>query len=174
MALLQLPSLHSWAEWNRLAMSNGQWWRIVTGNFTHTNLYHLAMNLSGLWLIHYIFRQHIQARTLFLVILLLSCAVGGLLLLSSLQLYVGLSGVLHGVFGFYALLEYQNGRKSSLLLVVGLVIKIIWEQILGSPTGSESFIEAPVATQAHLFGALSGLFFAWLYYIKNRADKLKR
>ncbi|WP_225874251.1 MULTISPECIES: rhombosortase [Vibrio] len=160
MALFQLPTLHNWMLWDSHLIAGGQVWRIVTGNFTHTNLYHLGMNMAGLWLISYIFRAEFTIRTYTAVLLLLCLSVGSLLLLTSIQVYVGLSGVLHGLFGFYAIKEWRQGRKASLLLAIGLAVKITWEQCFGSPTGSEALIGAGVAINAHLFGSLTGLILA--------------
>jgi membrane associated rhomboid family serine protease len=36
--MLQIPALQTVAEWNAALIRQGQWWRILTGNFTHTNL----------------------------------------------------------------------------------------------------------------------------------------
>lgn len=166
--LLQIPVLQMIAQWDRSAIIDGQWWRIVTGNLTHTNLFHLGMNLFGLWFICFIFRAQLYWQSLLLLIIGLSFSVGGLLLLTSMQVYVGLSGVLHGLFAFYAIQEYRLGRKSSAYLVAGLVLKIIWEQCFGSPTGSESLIQAKVAINAHLFGAVAGSLIATM--IRPRRD----
>lgn len=160
MGLSQLPSLQGWMQWDHNAIMTGQWWRIVTGNLTHTNLYHLSMNLLGLWIISFIFRAHIEARQFLLVFIGLCLSVGSLLLFTSMQIYVGLSGVLHGLFAFYALVEYRLGRKSNALLLIGLTAKILWEQWFGSATGSEALIGAKVAIDAHLFGAISGVVLA--------------
>jgi len=43
--------------------------------------------------------------------------------------YVGLSGTLHGLFAFYALKEALGGRKSSWLLVIGVMLKVASEQL---------------------------------------------
>nr|WP_244943733.1 rhombosortase [Vibrio algivorus] len=147
-------------QWNHNAIMTGQWWRIVTGNLTHTNLYHLAMNVAGLWVISFIFRANLEARQFLLVFTGLCLSVGSLLLFTSMQIYVGLSGVLHGLFAFYALVEYRLGRKSNALLLTGLTAKILWEQWFGSATGSEALIGAKVAIDAHLFGAISGAVLA--------------
>lgn len=158
--LSQLPSLQERMQWDHNAIMMGQWWRIMTGNLTHTNLYHLSMNVLGLWIISFIFRDHIKARQFLLVFIGLCFSVGGLLLLTSMQIYVGLSGVLHGLFAFYALVEYRLGRKSNALLLIGLTAKILWEQWFGSATGSEALIGTKVAIDAHIFGAISGAVIA--------------
>ncbi|WP_241796549.1 rhombosortase [Vibrio rumoiensis] len=164
MIAFQIPILNEWMLWDHSAILTGQVWRIVTGNFTHTNLYHLGMNLIGLWLICYIFKPELRVKSFSLIVACLSFSVGTLLLITSMQIYVGLSGVLHGLFACYALTEYRKGNKNSLWLVLGLIIKIAWEQAFGSPTGSEALIGASVAINAHLFGCLTGFTLSFILF----------
>lgn len=173
MGLLQLPSLHEWAQWDHNAIIAGQYWKILTGNLTHTNLYHLGMNVFGLWIICFIFRAQLHPRPFLLILSGLCVAVGSLLLLTSMQLYVGLSGVLHGLFGFYAMQEYHSGRKSSFYLVIGLALKIVWEQSFGSPTGTEALIHAKVAIDAHLIGAISGIISSVIFQTYQKIETKK-
>ncbi|KUI99897.1 membrane protein [Vibrio sp. MEBiC08052] len=150
--------------WDKQAITQGQWWRIVTGNFTHTNTTHLAMNLIALWLITLIFRPSVRA--LWQQLLLLSLLIGIGLFWSDLDFYVGLSGTLHGLFASFALSEALQGRKSSWLLVVGVCGKVIWEQCFGASEATQALIEAPVAIQAHLLGLAGGLLFGFSTRIK--------
>lgn len=157
---LQFEPMTSFAEWHRQAISQGQWWRIVSGNFTHTNIAHLAMNLAGLWVISFIFKP--SAKSLLLALSVVSICVGILNLFSDMTSYVGLSGVLHGLFAYFALLEVLHGRKSSGLLVLGVIAKVSWEITMGAPQSTSELIQARVAVEAHLFGLISGLLLAWL------------
>ncbi len=150
----------SMSEWRAYNIRHGEWWRIVTGNLTHTNFTHLSMNLAGLWVISFIFRPN--TRNFLIVFLLLCTFVGALNLFTNLSIYVGLSGVLHGLFGFWALREVFEGRRSSMLLVAGLAAKIIWEQLYGPSTSTAALISARVAVDAHMVGAIGGLSMALL------------
>ncbi|PJC85385.1 rhombosortase [Vibrio sp. HA2012] len=152
--LLQLPELQSLAEWNKELIKQGQWWRILTGNYTHTNLPHMGMNLLALWLMGNLFRPAV--KNLLSVLSLISAIVGITLLLSSMQIYLGLSGILHGIFAYYALKEALSGRQSSWLLVAGISIKIGWEQWYGASADTASLIGARVAIEAHLIGGITG------------------
>lgn len=91
---------------------------------------------------------------------MISIAVGLLNFLSSMHSYVGLSGVLHGLFASFALNEALNGRKSSWLLVVAVLIKVVWESIIGGSDTTSEWIQARIAVESHLYGALSGLILA--------------
>ncbi|MCG9638511.1 rhombosortase [Vibrio sp. Isolate34] len=152
--LFQLEPVQAWVVWDSNAIADGQWWRILTGNFSHTNYPHLVMNLAGLWIISYLFQP--SKTQLVVALLVISLVTGLALLLTSIQIYVGLSGALHGLFGLFALREALNGRKSSWLLVLGLVAKVAWEQLIGPSSTTGELINARVAIEAHLAGALTG------------------
>ncbi|EFP97349.1 rhombosortase [Vibrio caribbeanicus] len=154
----QFEPLSSVTNWQRDLIQDGQWWRILTGNFTHTNFTHLFMNVVGLWIITSIFRP--SPLLLLLNVIVISIAVGLLNFLSSMYSYVGLSGVLHGLFASFALNEALNGRKSSWLLVVAVLIKVAWESIMGGSDTTSEWIQARIAVESHLYGALSGLILA--------------
>ncbi|PFG45924.1 rhomboid family GlyGly-CTERM serine protease [Vibrio sp. ES.051] len=158
--ILQFEPMASLTEWHAYNIRHGEWWRIVTGNLTHTNFAHLAMNLAGLWVISFIFRP--STRNFLIVFSLICTLVGTMNLFTNMSVYVGLSGVLHGLFGFWALREVFESRRSSALLVAGLIAKIIWEQLYGPSASTVEMIGARVAIEAHLFGAVGGLGMALL------------
>ena len=159
---LQFEPFASLSAWRYDLIPTGQWLRILTGNFSHTNFPHLAMNLGGLWIIAFIFRPRPQE---FLILtLLISIGVGAGMLLSDVQSYVGLSGTLHGLFAYYALKEALQGRNSSWLLLFGVMGKVVWELTIGPSHSSMEMIEANVAVEAHLCGVVSGIVYALVFY----------
>ncbi|MFA0036927.1 rhombosortase [Vibrio sp. 10N.261.52.A1] len=164
--IFQLEPVQAWVVWDKSAIVDGQWWRILTGNFSHTNYSHLLMNLAGLWIISYLFQP--TRKQLISALVLISLVTGLALLLSSIQIYVGLSGTLHGLFGLFALREALSGRKSSWLLVLGLVAKIAWEQLIGPSSTTGELINARVAIEAHLAGALAGGSMAIVSFFMSR------
>ncbi|GLT17941.1 hypothetical protein GCM10007938_17190 [Vibrio zhanjiangensis] len=166
---VQLEPLASLAYWQHQLIEQGQWWRILTGNFTHTNWIHFVMNIVGLWIITYLFKP--SPNSLLFVLLLVSLSVGLLNLTTTMGSYVGLSGALHGIFAYYALSEALCGRKSSWLLVVGVVVKTGWEMTMGASQSTSELINAAVAVESHFFGVLTGLILA---LIANKAQLLTR
>ena len=124
------------------------------------------MNLAGLWIISCLFQPTRKQLTSALAVI--SLVTGLALLLSSIQIYVGLSGTLHGLFGLFALRETLNGRKSSWLLVLGLVAKIAWEQLVGPASTTGELINARVAIEAHLAGALAGGSMAIISFLMSK------
>lgn len=151
----QLPFVQSWLVWNHKQIIAGEWWRLVTGNFTHTNFAHLAMNLSALWLASIIFVP--KTKTLLLLLFMSSLLIGLSLLFSSIHTYLGLSGVLHALFAYYGLKECLERRKSGLLLMLGLLLKLASEQYSGASASIAQLINARVAIEAHLIGAVVGI-----------------
>lgn len=165
--ILQYPQFHSISFWDLNLIQQGEWWRILTGNFTHTNWPHLAMNIAALAVMVYLFTP--TAKNLSLLLILLSICVGLSLMLSNLGSYAGLSGVLHGIFAYYALTEALEGRRSSWLLVIGVIAKIGYEQLFGAASSTAELINARVAIEAHLSGGLSGILTAVaLFMYKKR------
>ena len=153
-------------------INTGQWWRIISGNFVHSNYPHLFMNLAGLWILGFLFIDSLPLKTFFTSILLLSLSVGfGLYFFDlNLQKYYGFSGVLYGLFlvgASTAILkkDYLTG------IAVGIVViaKIIWDLINGGSTSSADLIGIPVAVHAHLYGALGAIFISSTLYVLNRS-----
>jgi rhomboid family GlyGly-CTERM serine protease len=78
--------------------------------------------------------------------------------------YAGLSGALHGIFSWGACMDIKEKMKSGWLLLIGLAIKVGYEQVDGSSQQVANLINAKVAVDAHLFGALSGIIIFLLMY----------
>lgn len=176
LAMTQLPDIQSWLAWDRQAIQAGEVWRILTGNLTHTNWPHMIMNTLALAVISFIFRAHIHVKSYTWLILGLSAVVGIAILASDIRWYAGLSGVLHGLFAWGAVRDIQTRQKGGWLLLLGLGLKVGWEQIAGGSASSEALIGARVATEAHLAGALAGGVIAlgyiiWKHHIQ-RSDSI--
>ena len=124
------------------------------------------MNLAGLWIISYLFQP--SKKQLVAALLVISLATGVALLFSRIQIYVGLSGTLHGLFGLFALKEALNDRKSSWLLVLGLIAKIVWELLIGPSSTTGELINARVAIEAHLAGSIAGGFMAVIFLLADK------
>lgn len=158
--IAQLPSLQPLLVWDRQAIINGELWRILTGNITHTNWVHLAMNAAAFVIISFIFRIHYHAKGYSLLIFIISVVIGLCLFATSITWYAGFSGVLHGIFAWGCIRDIQSKTKGGWLLFVVLMIKIGWEQYFGGSISSEELIGVRVATEAHLIGAITGIISA--------------
>jgi len=98
--LLIGQSLQGDVFFNRVAIDQGQWWKALSGNYTHSNIPHLLLNLSGVWLLGILFIDNLSALLFTLSIFFLTLIVGFGLYFYNPELsgYYGFSGVLYGLF----------------------------------------------------------------------------
>lgn len=160
-------TLSEYFVYQRHLISQGELWRLFTGHIFHTNGYHLLLNLAALimlWALHGRFYS-IKNYSLLLLTSAFTCSVGLYYFNAALIQYVGLSGVLHGVFVWGALVDIYNKDKTGYLLFLGVWLKIAHEQIYGASADVSQIIEASVAVDAHLWGAIGGLLFSIIMFI---------
>jgi rhomboid family GlyGly-CTERM serine protease len=165
--------LTPWLEFDRSAIYQGQWWRILTGHFLHTNSWHLVMNLGGLALILLLHGMYYRPAQLWLHLLLGSTLIGLAVLFWSPQItiYVGLSGWLHALLVTGCCIDIQRHWSSGWLILAAVFGKVIWEQWQGASQDVVTLIEAEVATDAHLYGAVVGLLlYAALLFVRRFAQ----
>ena len=149
-------------RFDRAGIDAGEWWRLLTGHFVHLGWAHSALNLAGVVLAGALFASTRRTAEWAAV------AVGSLAAISTwlylarpdLDWYVGYSGVLHGVFVAGALAWLVAGELEGWLLAAFLVAKLYWEQRYGALPLSVTAAGGPVVIDAHLAGALGGLFVA--------------
>jgi len=156
--------------YNRTEIGQGQIWRLFTGHLFHTNGAHLLLNLSAitlLWALH----GQFYTKSNYLSLLLLSAlatSVGLYFFSPELHRYVGLSGVLHGVFVWGAVMDIRHKDKTGYLLFIGVWLKVAYEQLYGASGDIAKLIGANVAIDAHLWGAVGGLIYSIIYLLKQR------
>ena len=168
MALAQLPAIQPLLVWQRPFIADGELWRLVSGNLTHTNWPHMIMNSLGLAIITFIFRRYLTSQRLSLLILSIAGFIGITLLMSPMVWYAGLSGVLHGLFAWGAIQDIKAKDKLGWVLLIAVIAKVLWEQVSGGSASSAELIGARVAVEAHLAGVLGGLLFAAAELIKKK------
>ena len=161
---LQAAGWRDALEYRRSALLQGQLWRLVTGSFVHLGWVHLLRDLLGLFLIWGLFAPALEVRAWLGLILTSSVAVGvGLLAFDpSVAWYVGISGVLFGMFCAGALLEFPHRPVFSAALLVGMLAVIGWTLHAGALPGETRELGGKVVPQAHLYGAAGGAIFVLL------------
>jgi rhomboid family GlyGly-CTERM serine protease len=162
--------------YRRSAISQGEMWRLFSGHLFHTNIFHLLLNLSAvvlLWALHGQFYS-IKNYTLLLLTSMSITSIGIYFYAPDLEQYVGLSGALHGVFIFGAICDIQTKDKTGYLLFAGVVLKILHEQVYGASSDVVNLIEANVAIDAHLWGAIGGVLFSLCYFLNAKKKKLTK
>tara|TARA_R110002167_G_scaffold73942_20_gene207298 strand:- start:3637 stop:4248 length:612 start_codon:yes stop_codon:yes gene_type:complete len=164
------PQASHYLAFDRMQIEQFQWWRLLTANLLHTNANHLLLNLIAVALLWALHGQYFRLGqyTLMFFILCISTTLLIYGFAKQLQWYVGLSGVLHGVFLIGAYFDIKQGMKTGWLLLVGVLIKVGHEQIFGASQDIADLINATVAIDAHLFGTISGLMIIVILYGKLR------
>ena len=165
--LLQGMGLADGFRFDRMLIAQGNYWLLLSAHFVHLNWSHLWLNLAGLVLVMVFFGRYcaVNVRLAVIFVSALSVALGLLWFNDNIHWYVGLSGILHGLFVVGVWHEYRHYAKSGVVLILLLVAKLIWEQVSGALPGSESMTGGHVVVDAHLYGALGGLFFLLLHQV---------
>ncbi len=169
-------------QFDIVLQESGQWWRLITANLVHTNLYHWLLNSSGLLLIWWIFHGQLKPLSWLLLLLILAPAHLALLywIAPDLKIYVGLSGLLHGWLAAAAIFDARGHFWVGYILIIGLIGKVAWEFFYGASAQVSQLIEARVATEAHLSGLIIGIILGLLWpgvicvHCKNQDAKLEK
>ena len=162
-------------EFNRIAIEQGQWWRIFTAHFVHLNHWHLALNMSGLVLFFYFFYDVMPLRNwlLSLVLGVTGTGVAMFALNPEMNIYVGFSGVLHGIFLVGLIVSFRQTPKLNGLIIFLVFCRLAWEQMPGYDVNyMRDYINGSVFVDAHLYGAVFGLLSATLLMLWNRQLKV--
>lgn len=160
---------------HRQLIQQGEWWRIISGNFVHSNIPHLLLNLSGLWIMAFLFIDTLSTKIFIIATFIMSTSIGiGLFYFEpELIKYYGFSGILYGLFllgGTLTILakDYFTG-VSVTVFITG---KLIWDLIYGGSPSSEELIGIPVAVNAHLFGSIGAIVMGvFIYYQQKKISK---
>lgn len=165
------PSASVSLRYERAAILDGELWRLVSGHLVHLGWSHLVLNLAGLALIWGLFQRQLATFEWWWAWIASTAAVSvGLFFFErDLAWYVGLSGVLHGLFIAGLLLairrDYWWGDAALLVIVLG---KLAWEQIYGSLPGTTEMAGGNVVVAAHLYGAVGGALAALPLLLRGR------
>lgn len=159
----------AWLRYDRTAIADGEWWRLLTAHFVHLGFSHFVLNAIALLLIFSLYYARFTVRQ-WLVVGLFSIAVidiGFWWLQPSLSWYVGLSGVLHGLLAAGAVAASRAGRWDGWLMLLLLLAKILYEQLQGPLPGSVGATGGTVIVAAHLYGAVAGVGAAAAILLRN-------
>lgn len=166
-----LPDMHTQLEFNRLLVEQHEYYRLLSSSIVHNNIHHLWLNVAGGLLLFMLFYEHFTPLNQIIVFVFCSLSVGiGIYYFSTFNIYMGLSGYLHGIFAWAVLKDILADRKSAWLLAVGGIIKLIHEHYAEAPLPQDSLIGIAVATDAHVFGVISGIVLCLLSVTKMRCS----
>jgi rhomboid family GlyGly-CTERM serine protease len=176
------PDVQQGLRYERSSIFAGEIWRLFTAHFVHLSWGHLLMNLAALGLIWGFGGPTLRVSAWIIISLASMASVSaGLLIFSpTLEWYVGLSGMLHGLLlavimanlaapahpcahSICASCTATAGHRLEILLVLALIGKVAWEQLYGPLPGSAEFAGGAVVVDAHFYGVVGGLIGALPY-----------
>ena len=151
------------------AMSNGEYWRLVTPVFLHFGLFHLAFN--GLWT--WELGQRIEPfvgslHTLVIVLLMAVASNLGQYLWGGPSLFGGMSGVVYGLLG-YVWIRHKVSPRPQLAIPPGLLgFRLFW-LLLGMSGIIDLLMSGSIANAAHAVGLVTGMILGgWAGYSEPR------
>ncbi len=147
---------------------SGEPWRLLTSQFVHLGHVHLAANLFAAALIVWSCNQFQLSTRLPAATLATLAGVGLGLQFGpwAITWYVGMSGLLHGLFAWLCLhLAVRASfarpvRKFAGVLYLGGWFKVLIT--LTTPLGATGWLGIPQVTPVHLYGYLAGTLWALL------------
>ena len=144
--------------YERNAVETWQLWRFFSANLLHSNGTHLIMNLLAILAVWALHGEHYPLRRYAALCFGLGvfCTVCIYFFTPERSSYVGLSGVIHGLLLYGSCLDIRNKIWLGWVLLVGVWLKIIQEQLYGASATTAELIQASVAIEAHLYGAIGG------------------
>ena len=150
--------LRQMLRFDRAAIAEGELWRLLTGHFVHLGWPHAAMNIGGLILVWLLLGPLFSALQWCTVSVASIAAIdlGFWVLDTDLEWYVGLSGLLHGMLAAGALQGISRSATESWFIIIFLLAKLGYEQLVGPLPGSEASAGGTVIVNAHLYGAAGG------------------
>lgn len=163
-------------RYDRGAIASGEWWRVLSGNFVHLGIGHLALDTLGLALLLLFFRDVFAPGDWALALLCGSLAVGlGLWFRDPLVLrYVGISGVLHTLLFAGLLLSFRHTPLLNGFVFAAMAFRIWTEQ---QPDYNVNYlyrqIGGAVLVDAHLYGALASLPVTVLLWRRSQVRQVR-
>ncbi|MEO6078799.1 MAG: rhombosortase [Steroidobacteraceae bacterium] len=156
-------------RYERLAVANGQWWRLLTAHLIHIDTWHALLNCMGLALLWALFARSYRLSQWLVAIglTLISIDLGFWFISTGLAWYVGASALLHGVFACGCIALVRQRDRIGYVAAAIFAAKLLWEQLYG-PLPFET--EHPVITASHAYGAVGGALAGLL--LRGRNDRL--
>ena len=155
-------------RFDRAGLASAELWRLVSAHLVHLGWGHTLLNIGGLAALTYVLPIERLSVSWWLGVLLMSAAaidIGLYVWHPQLAWYVGLSGVLHGLWAAGAVVLIVTGeRLIGAILILVLLAKVIREQISGASELTAALSGGEVVAAAHAYGMLGGFVFvaAWL------------
>jgi len=129
------------------------WWQLFSAHFIHYDAKHLTLNALALPLLIFLFPSKI--KTVIYGCALAILFIDGYLLLSSVQVYAGFSGVLYAIPGIKA--GQDTFKKNWMSLSLILIVLCAYVFIFSPEQHTNTSITWHALKQSHLLGFLGGI-----------------
>ncbi|NOT36392.1 MAG: rhomboid family intramembrane serine protease [Saprospiraceae bacterium] len=142
-----------------------QWYGIFTGHFLHSTWTHLFSNLAPLCLTMFMiffFYQSIGWAVFSLILMLTGFAV---FMFARESSHLGASGLVYGLISFVFFSGIFRRNAKSIILMVIVVI------LYGGYSAGLLPVDEKVSWESHLFGALTGLWTAFIFRNFRESDE---
>jgi len=160
-----------------------EYWRLLTAHFVHLGWSHFLLNMAAFFALWMIYGGVFSLWSWLFILLITSLGISICFLQfdENLIWYVGLSGVLHAIISVvlvYLLLQMIIFKKPCFLwedkiLLVLLIFKLLYEQLVGAIPLTESSSGGPVIVNAHFYGAIIGCICAIFLFKFTHLDSSK-
>jgi GlpG protein len=161
---LQQEAYHKWGAPSALAIRQGAIWGLITSNFLHEALWHMAFTIYMLWILGKRLEYLGKWQNFLLLVLSSSWIVAVAELSYSDVVAVGLGGVLYAVIGFIFVMSRYDVEYSGFLSKRSMIYFTAWILVCMLLT------EFNVIRFSYM-GLLAGLLWgALLAYFKSRLD----
>lgn len=145
------------------SVRNGEWYRLVTHLFLHSDIWHLGNNMLILFCLgnaleHYVGSWRYGILYFFSGIL---AGLGSVVYNTDSPVGVGASGAVFGVVGAMLWIFIRNGGRLKELTGTRMLLFVILSVYGG-------FVDQSVDNAAHIFGLIAGVVLAVLLYRKRQ------
>ncbi|MDB5986307.1 MAG: rrtA [Nevskia sp.] len=148
-------------RFDRAAIAQGEWWRMLSDNFVHLGGWHLFLNLLSLVLLVLLCPEVLSPLEWCrrVVVIGIGMSLGLYWFVPQLATYVGLSGLIYGLFALGLGRQALRRDKIALAACVFLAARIGWELIVGAPASEQRLVGGSIVGESHLYGVISALIY---------------
>jgi rhomboid family GlyGly-CTERM serine protease len=168
-------ALH-WLRYDRAAVAAGEWWRLLSGNLVHLGWWHWFFNVLSLVLLVLLCPERLAALEWLrrLLVLGLGMSLGLYFLSPGVQTYVGLSGLIYGLFVLGLGRQALRRDEIAMVCLAFLAVRIGWELVEGASAAETRLLGGQVVAISHLYGVLSALLYGLAAWGWGKVSGLQR
>ncbi len=166
-------SLRDTLRYERAAIAAGEWWRLLSGNYVHLSPWHAFLNGLGVLVLVLLCPEALDWKIWLrrLLFLSLGMTLGLYFLVPDAHAYVGLSGVIHGLFVLGLMPQVLKKDLIALGCLLYLLGKIGYELFAGAPVSDEAALGGKVLVESHLYGTLSAFLYGFVFRTYTRPER---